>query len=99
MADFREADSEKMNYSILARSVEHFKEGKGGREKMSQIVEEYAKEYAKECMQVEKVETVSTLMKNMKWTLNQALDALGIQGDERINISDQLEKYKKSKSD
>ena len=92
MEDFRESDSEKMNYSILARSVEHFKEGKGGREKMSQIVEEYAKEYAKECMQVEKVETVSTLMKNMKWTLNQALDALGIQGDERINISEQLEK-------
>lgn len=92
MEDFRESDSEKMNYSILARSVEHFKEGKGGREKMSQIVEEYAKEYAKECMQVEKVETVSTLMKNMKWTLNQALDALGIQGDERINISEQLKK-------
>ena len=62
MADFRESDSEKMNYSILALSVVHFKEGKGGREKMSQIVEEYAKEYAKECMQVEKVETVSTLM-------------------------------------
>ena len=92
MEDFRESDSEKMNYSILARSVEHFKECKGGREKMSQIVEEYAKEYAKECMQVEKVETVSTLMKNMKWTLNQALDALGIQGDERINISEQLKK-------
>lgn len=90
--DFREPDPKKMNYEILSQSVEHYKESEGGREKMSQIVEEYAKEYAKECIEVERLETVNTLMKNMKWTLNQALDALGIQGKDRIIISEQLQK-------
>lgn len=81
-----------MNYDTLAQSVEHFKESEGGRKQMSQIVEEYAKEYAKEYAVKEKIVAVSNLMKNMKLNLNQALDALGIQGDERVSIAEQLQK-------
>lgn len=67
--------------------VKHFKEVGGGHEKMSEIVEEYARkyarEYAKEYVEKEKIVSIQNLMKNMKLTLEQALNALEIQGDER----------------
>ena len=54
---------------------------------MSEIVEEYARkyarEYAKEYVEKEKIVSIQNLMKNMKLTLEQALNALEIQGDER----------------
>ena len=80
--------------------VKHFKEVGGGHEKMSEIVEEYArkyareyaKEYAKEYVEKEKIVSIQNLMKNMKLTLEQALNALEIQGDEREVITKQLQK-------
>ena len=53
---------------------------------------EYAKEYAKEYAAKEKAVSVRNLMENMKLTLEQALNALGIQGDERTFITKQLQK-------
>ena len=55
---------------------------------MSEIVEEYArkyareyaKEYAKEYVEKEKIVSIQKLMKNMQLTLEQALNALEIQG-------------------
>ena len=52
------------------------------------LVEKYAKEYAAR----EKIVSVKNLMENMKFTLEQALNALGIQGDERELILRQLQK-------
>lgn len=71
---------------------------------MSEIVERYinerVEERVKECVEervkerVEKEKTISVqnLMNNMKWTLDQALDALGIKGKERTLITQQLQK-------
>ena len=93
-----------MHYTELAESVKHFKEKEGGREEMSEIVERYinerVEERVKECVKervkerVEKEKTISVqnLMNNMKWTLDQALDALGIKGKERTVITQQLQK-------
>ena len=108
MQDFREKNPECMHYTELAESVKHFKEKEGGREEMSEIVERYinerveerVEERVKECVEervkerVEKEKTISVqnLMNNMKWTLDQALDALGIKGKERTLITQQLQK-------
>lgn len=93
-----------MHYTELAESVIHFKEKEGGREEMSEIVERYinerVEERVEECVEervkerVEKEKTifVQNLMNNMKWTLDQALDALGIKGKERTLITQQLQK-------
>ena len=97
-----------MHYTELAESVKHFKEKEGGREEMSEIVERYinerveerveervkecVEERVKECVEKEKTISVQNLMNNMKWTLDQALDALGIKGKERTLITQQLQK-------
>ena len=51
----------------------------------------HAKEYAKEYAVKEKMISVKNLMENMKLTVDQALNALGIQGDERKTIINQLQ--------
>ena len=96
VSGFHQTDSEKMYYSELADGVEHYKETEKGRGNMSEAVEkyarEYAEEYAKECVVLEKITSVKNLMQNMKLTLEQALNALGIQGNMREQIVKQLSK-------
>ena len=58
---------------------------------MCEAVEKYAEEYAKEYATNEKMISVKNLMENMKLTLEQALDAMGIQGDERTMIAERLQ--------
>lgn len=95
MADFHQTNSEHMHYMTLAQSVKHYKETEEGRGQMCEAVEkyaeEYAKEYAKEYATNEKMISVKNLMENMKLTLEQALDAMGIQGDERTVIAERLQ--------
>ena len=88
MQDFWEKNPECMHYTELAESVKHFKEKAGGREEMSEIVERYGDERAL----MANITSVQNLMNNMKWTLDQALDALGIKGKERTLITQQLQK-------
>ncbi|WP_051563061.1 PD-(D/E)XK nuclease family transposase [Butyrivibrio sp. LB2008] len=97
MQDFHSRDSKEMHYKELANSVHHFKETKKGREIMCEAVkkyaEEYAKEYAEEYIIKDKVITVQKLMKNMKWTLEQTLDNIGVSDKaERDNIISLLKK-------
>lgn len=96
ISDFHQTNPENMHYDALAQGVKHFKEVEGGHEQMSEIVEEYArkyaKEYAKEYAEKEKIISIQNLMKNMKLTLEQALNVLEIQGDERAVIIKQLQK-------
>ena len=96
ISDFHQTNPENMHYDALAQGVKHFKEVEGGHEQMSEIVEEYArkyaKEYAKEYAEKEKIISIQNLMKNMKLTLEQALNVLEIQGDERAVITKQLQK-------
>ena len=73
-------------YKELEKGVKHFKETKEGREIMSEAVqkfaEKYAKEYAKEYSegQYDKgiVDSIKNIMKNMKMSAEQAMDAVGI---------------------
>lgn len=69
-------------------------------ERVEERVKECVEERVKECVEervkerVEKEKTISVqnLMNNMKLTLDQALDALGIKGKERTLITQQLQK-------
>lgn len=53
---------------------------------------EAVQEYASECLKTEKAELVENFMKNMNLTLEQALDAAGIHGEERDAITQLLQK-------
>ena len=86
MKDFHQTDPKKMHYDVLAQGMKHFKETEKGRGQMCEAVENYAKEYAVK----EKIISVQNLMTNTDFTLEQALDALGIQGDERDFIIKQV---------
>lgn len=88
MKDFRQTDPENMYYDALAQGVKHFKETEEGRESMCEAVEKYGDERAIKA----NVKSVKNLMENMKLTLDQALNALGIQGDERKIITKRLQK-------
>ena len=59
-----------------------------GRGTMCEAVEKFAKEYADDC----NVMNVQNLMENLHLSLEQALDALNIQGDSRAYIITQLQK-------
>lgn len=61
-------------------------------ERVEECVEERVKERVKERVEKEKTIFVQNLMNNMKLTLDQALDALGIKGKERTLITQQLQK-------
>lgn len=86
--DFHQADSKNIHYDVLAHGVKYYKEDKKGRENMCEAVEKYAKE----CAIRERVCNVRNLMDSLKFTVDQALDALKIQGSERKLIIDQLQK-------
>ena len=89
MKDFHQVDPGKMHYSELARGVSHLK-GTGGQENMCEAVQRYAEEYAKEYSAERTMVIVENFMKNMNFTLEQSLDAAGIQGEERELLIKQL---------
>ena len=94
MKDFHQCRPEQIESETLSKAVAYYKE-KEGRGAMSEAVRqyamEYAKEYAKEYAVKEKMISVKNLMENMELTVDQALNALGIQGDERKTIINQLQ--------
>ena len=84
-------DLDNMYYDAFAQGVKHFKETEKGRDQMCEAVEKYARNYADKKVMKSQVTNVQNLMENMKLTLEQALDAMGIQGDERVLITEQLQ--------
>ena len=58
---------------------------------MCESVERYAEEYAKERAYERTAVYVKNLMNNMKWNMEQALNALNIQGDARANVIKRLQ--------
>ena len=87
-------------YKPLAEGVRHFKETEEGRDIMCESFEKLANKYADqigdaraEQSRIETlVESIKSLMDNMKLSLQQALDALNIQGKDRAIIAKQLQK-------
>lgn len=87
MHDFSCRESKTMYYGELAGGVKHFKETEEGREEMCESVLKYADEKA----EMKQIKSVKNLMKNGNFSLEQALDMLGIDGEEREKIIQQIE--------
>lgn len=90
MSDFHEKSPGNMEYDELAAGVKHYKETEKGRETVCESVEKYAKEYGDKREKIANVNLVKNLMENMKLSLDQALDALGIKGDDRAAVEEAL---------
>lgn len=90
MQDFRQADPDNMYYKELAEGVRHYKESKGGNETMCEAVENYAKEYAKECMIKNTADIVKNIMKCTRCTLQEALDIAAPSEEDRELIIEQI---------
>ena len=96
MNDFHQTDPDNMHYEELAQGVKHFKEVEEGRDTMCEAVQEYAEKYAEEYAEKyalkQRTEDVKKLMESTGFTLDQVLDALKIQGEERKLLIEQLQK-------
>ena len=90
MRDFHQADPDNMHYKELAEGVRHYKESKGGNETMCEAVENYAKEYAKECMIENTANIIKNIMESTKCTLQEALDNAKISGEDRELIMEEI---------
>ena len=86
-SDFHQVDPDNMHYKELSQGVKHFKELEEGRDTMCEAVQEYAKEYAIS----EVAEKVKSLMESTGFSLEQSLNALKIQGEERKLIIEKLQ--------
>ena len=87
MQDFHQTDPDNMHYKELSQGVRHFKEVEEGRDTMCEAVQEYAKEYALK----KRTEDVKSLMESTGFSLEQSLNALKIQGEERERVIEQLQ--------
>ena len=98
MKDFHCRSVSGMYFKELKDGVRHFKETEEGREDMSDAVERYAKRYAKRRSEivaqntkiVSITENVKSLMSNMGWSVETAMDMLNISDSDRKLISAQL---------
>ena len=86
--DFHQTDPDMMHYDALADGARYFKESKEGRKIMCEAVEKYGDERAT----VANTNAVRNLILKMNLTIEQALDTLDIQGEERNIIRKQLQK-------
>ncbi len=89
--DFKCTSANDMYYNVLAKRVRHFKETEGGTEHMCKIMEDMrneaaekaAKEAAEKAERETTLDNIKNLMKNLKLTVDQAMQALGIPADDQ----------------
>ncbi len=79
MHDFSCTDAKDMHYKILADRVRYFKEDAKGVETMCRAMEDMRKEAAAEQL----LKTLRNLMKNLGWTAEQAMTAMGVSESEK----------------
>ncbi len=82
MHDFRCLSSSDMFYPVLAKQVKYFKETEGGRDIMCQAFEDLAEERVLD----EKVNFIKNLMETMKWTAEQAMEAMKISETDKEHL-------------
>lgn len=95
--DFECKEAKDMYYPELAKGVKHFKE-EGGRERMCEAVEKYAKDYAEKYAEEKAervrlsslIENVKNLMDSMKWSAEQAMSAMKVSEADRAMILKKL---------
>ncbi|MCM1124705.1 MAG: PD-(D/E)XK nuclease family transposase [Eubacterium sp.] len=86
MHDFRCVSSVDMFYPELAEQVKFFKETKGGREIMCQVFEDLAEKRVLD----EKANLIKNLMETMKWTAEQAMEAMKIsETDKKLLVKEE----------
>ena len=79
MHDFRSTKASDMYYSELAGQVRYFKETEGGQKKMCKAIEDMRKKERIETM----FDNIRALMESMKWTAEQAMNAMKISDNDR----------------
>ncbi len=82
MHDFRCLSSSDMFYPVLAKQVKYFKETEGGRDIMCQAFEDLAEERVLD----EKANLIKNLMETMKWTAEQAMEAMKISETDKEHL-------------
>ena len=96
--DFNCKKADDIYYKPLADGVRHFKETEEGREEMCESFEKLADKVADNRAEQSRintlVEAIKSLMDSMKLSLDQALNALNIEGKERAIIAKQLQLQK-----
>ena len=86
MHDFRCLNSADMFYQVLAKQVKYFKETEGGLEIMCQVFEDLAEKRVLD----EKVNLIKNLMETMKWTAEQAMEAMKISETDKKLLASRL---------
>ena len=97
MHDFGCKEAKDMYYPVLAKGVRHFKE-EGGRERMCEAVEKYAKDYAEEYAKQKAeivrlnslLESIKNLMESMKWSAEQAMAAMKVSDADKAMLLKKL---------
>ena len=90
MHDFSCTDPDSMNYALLADRVRYFKKDKEGVQTMSKIFEDFGKEVAKEAAKGTLLENIRAIMKNLNYTVDQAMDALSVPNEDRPDIRNMI---------
>lgn len=96
MEDFHQKNTDEMHFEELANGVRHFKDKEGGCDNMSDSVEAFAKDYAEE--QVKKYEVTTkldiarNLIKDLGLSIDQALELVKINNDQRDFFISELNK-------
>ena len=83
MHDFSCTDPDEMYYKELAKVVRYFKKDEEGVRKMSGVLEEMRNEVAKETEEETNMKAIKNIMKSLKLSEEQAMDALKIPKKER----------------
>ena len=90
--DFNCKKADNIYFKPLADGVKHFKETEEGRDAMCESFTKLADKVADERAEQTTINNIKLMMKNMKCSLEEALNALEIKGKERAIIAKQLQK-------
>ena len=90
--DFNCKKADNIYFKPLADGVRHFKETEEGRDAMCESFTKLADKVADERAEQTTINNIKLMMKNMKCSLEEALNALEIKGKERAIIAKQLQK-------
>ncbi len=86
MHDFSCTDADDMNFELMAERTRYLKEGRKGVSEMCKVMEDMRNETAENTV----LQSIRNLMETMKWTAEQAMDALKISDADKLKYSERL---------
>lgn len=90
MHDFNCSDPDCMFYAPLADRARYFKKDLEGVQTMCKIFEDFGKEMREEGAMRNLLENIKALMKNLNYTVDQAMDVLNVPAENRADISSKI---------